>query len=72
MLIENNIPLPESTGGVRKYPFHSMAVGDSFTLPRDVKYNLQMAAYAHSKRHNKKFSVRNDSDDNLVRCWRIE
>lgn len=69
MFIDSHVPLPSS---VNKYPFKSMAVGDSFTMPIDMRSKLQVAAYIHGKANSKKFTVRIDRSANVVRCWRIE
>lgn len=81
--IRKDAPLPTKRGKVSPYPFDKMAVGDSFTAPRDKgrKKNgvdgrqaaINSAAWIWAKRHNPtaKFSVR-CIDDNTVGCWRVK
>lgn len=65
--VEHGIPIKF----MRKYPFHKMAVGDSFFVP-DGKWpgrTLANAAYFYGKTTGTKFSVR--KVDGGARCWRI-
>lgn len=72
--IEGDIPLPKkaSRGANAKYPFASLAVGQSF-LARDGKTNcLSACARAWAKRNGAaaRFAVR--TVDGGVRVWRVE
>ena len=71
MKIEKNIPVPESRGGGRKYPFSEMSVGDSIFFEgansEGVEYN---AAKVSGLRWGWKFRAR--SVDGGLRIWRVE
>jgi hypothetical protein len=68
------MPRPErSEWGTRssKYPFATMAVGDSFGYLYRNSGNIASAAHYHGKRHGKKFAVRK-INSTLARIWRIK
>lgn len=68
--VEDNIPPPTSTSrGVKKYPFGSMLIGQSFSVPKDKFRLAQVAAHVHGHNHGKKF--RTFFDGKKGRIWRI-
>jgi len=70
--IEKDVPIPpQSHKAQSKYPFNTMAVGDSFALGDAQPNRVRSAAQAHSKRKGVKVVVRK-TDDGTYRCWRIE
>lgn len=82
--LEKNIPLPRRSGGPGKkaiYPFATMSVGDSFSLPLSgdtdargydkMALRLSNAANGHRLRHGGEFTVRTLRDEGVVRCWRV-
>lgn len=72
--VESNLPLParDGRGAKSKYPFGSMAVGDSFEVPNGKRLSVyQCAAQWTSSRHlDWKFSVRKTAEGSY-RCWRV-
>lgn len=77
--IDSSIPIPEiKRSGVKKYPFDTMKVGDSFLFEHDYENNTiacqriggmagSWVAYNNSTR---KFSCR--TVENGIRVWRIK
>jgi len=64
-MIQKDIPLPPPP---TKYPFGSMAVGDSFAT--DVDRNVvSSAARDYGKRNGKQFSIR--MHEGTLRVWRV-
>ena len=77
--IDKNLPVPElEVGRVAKYPYRQMKVGDSFAIPYDDDvdaYRTTRNALACSRNLRKKgirFTSRKDSDNKVIRIWRIE
>jgi len=72
--IEKNIPIPTGSlkGGVGKYPWYVMEVGDSFFVPRT---QLTVETYRPSPppQVNIKIKTRKCCEDGIwgVRIWRI-
>lgn len=66
--LEKSVPIPES-GAPTKYPFKVMAVGDSFSVPREGGANLRNAASQAARKNGRKFTVRSLGEE--VRCWRV-
>lgn len=79
--IEKDVPAPPyKAGRPRKYPFPSMEVGDSFTVPLlgimtpkgdKAAAKLTSAAGFYARTHGGQFTVRVDRENNVARCWRI-
>ena len=76
MNIDKSIPVPENAGrigGIKKYPFADMQVGDSVFFAGEKigrRCNPYLAAQQVAIRHGMKFCGR--SIDGGVRIWRIE
>jgi len=73
--IEKGIPIPDgrqSNGGrEEKYPFKSMAVGDSFLFPNGATESSCYAiGYYWSRKTKQTFKVR--KTDQGMRCWRVD
>ena len=69
--IEKGVPIPEKvSGGVSKYPFSEMAVGDSLFAPGEAGARMRTAAYEFARRHGLRFMAR--TVENEVRIWRVE
>lgn len=73
--IEKNKPIPEkNVGTTRKYPFHKMEVGDSFSFDIDAVsvHTVRSSAYAFAKKSEKnvRFSFRVVNATGT--CWRVE
>lgn len=74
--IEKNVPMPNGTGkGWTKYPWHEMAVGDSFLIEKPTLTKLGFprvyAGISNVRYAPKKFTQRKQEDGSL-RIWRIE
>jgi hypothetical protein len=79
--IEKNIPIPKiSAGRGRIYPFPEMKVGDSFAVPitKETSFSkskntaaVRSSAIAYARKYGGKFSVKFDSTDEVIRCWRV-
>ena len=41
----------------KRYPFHKLAVGQSFSVPEATNPGVRQAAYNYWKRHGAKFAV---------------
>lgn len=68
MKIEKNVPLP-TTKRATKWPFVSMAVGDSvFYDTEQINGRAYRAAMTCGYRHGKKFVARPEGDG--IRIWR--
>jgi len=67
--LEHGIRLPP-VRVVFSYPYETMAVGDSFTVPVEARPKVLNANYKASKRLNMKFMARTKGD--IVRVWRVE
>lgn len=67
--IVNDIPLPPSRTP-SQYPFHTMAVGDSFWLPPEEAKKAASAAWYHGRKNNKVFAIRMVGNGKGYRCWR--
>jgi hypothetical protein len=68
--IEQGVPYDKPVNS--SYPFHKMAVGDSFQFDGDSKavQRIRSAANIYGKRNGMKFSVRKDNEN--FRVWRLE
>lgn len=77
-VIEKDKPAPtETKGGVRKYPFAEMEIGDSILVEGESACSNDckacVAAMQHGRRYGKKFSGRKEpGKPGYVRIWRIE
>lgn len=70
--IEKSIPMPPAGGknGLAKYPWKSMAVGDSFLFPAGVSHQAASSNITSAqKRTGFQFSYRSTSEG--IRCWRV-
>lgn len=75
--VENKIPLPSNGSKFNrsKYPFGSMAVGDSFLIAKGLSNyapevtQVRAASSWYGKRNKKTFSVRRH--EGTYRCWRV-
>ncbi len=65
IVIERGIPLPKNNRW-KRYPFAEMKVGDSFFVPSKKSCN---AGFYYGKRHNMKFTVRQENGG--CRVWRV-
>ena len=67
--IEHNIPIPERTIRAPWYPWHEMAIGDSFLFPDSMKRSGYTAVRQASERYAKTFVARATAQG--LRCWRL-
>jgi hypothetical protein len=74
--IDKNIPVPTGRTSIRpgKYPFASMAVGDSFFINGDKPSRVRNASYGWGRHHGAKFRLSAATEDGTdgVRVWRTE
>jgi hypothetical protein len=75
--IEHGIPIPALyRKGESKYPWHQMAVGDSFFVPSSARQGAYIASgVPRSIRYSgAKFSVRKSEKDGVpgFRVWRVK
>ena len=63
--VDNHVPVPSSKS---KYPFKTMAVGDSFEIPQSNYHPAQVSSQYY-KRHGKQFTWRKQANGSY-RCWR--
>jgi hypothetical protein len=70
---DRGIPIPKPRSQERKYPWHTMNVGDSFAFPADIGETSARTSVSHANRRygKKRFSIRR-LDDNTLRCWRVK
>lgn len=69
MKIDKGVVMPTARGGVRKYHFAEMSVGDSFFVEIN-QHTISCAAGAYGKNHKMKFATRREGKG--VRVWRIK
>lgn len=69
--IEKGVPISTRRGN-RVYPFASLAVGDSFSVPCDLEAErrLRCAASQWAKRNSKRLTVSRQGVN--CRVWRLE
>ena len=69
--IQKNVPLPPSRRA-KKYPFDTMAVGDSFFAPVMVSC-LNSSAYRFRRGTTLKHTIRSVIEDGVAGCrvWRV-
>jgi len=73
VVIEKDVPLPERTGQGRTmiYPaLYSMAIGESFAVPKERGETLTNAAAWCRRKTGKQFLTKTMGD--TVRVWRIQ
>lgn len=66
--LEKGISLPP-VRTVYAYPYETMAIGDSFTVPKPARAKVLNANYRAGKRLSMTFIARTEGD--LVRVWRM-
>lgn len=69
--VDSDLKAPTATTH-RKYPFHTMQVGDSFFVPDGRQVNVGNSASSHCNTtagRGKRFTTR--TVEGGVRCWRI-
>jgi hypothetical protein len=66
--LERGIGLPP-VRVVYSYPYETMAVGDSFTVPKSARAKVLNANYRAGKRLSMTFIARTEGD--VVRVWRM-
>jgi hypothetical protein len=78
MKIEYGIEIPQrkplnGKGRDSIYPFHSMGLGDSFSVQKAWRNKVATAAYSHGRRYGRKFATREcPKNPENVRVWRVE
>jgi len=75
--LSNDIPIPDAKGGRpaggRKYPFDTIAVGQSFPITPQEKMSIYSCVKSYNKRHNGTIKIRTGRDkEGVLRCWRVE
>lgn len=70
--IETDIPLEETRGNPKSYPFAKMKIGESFFVPTGERTitSLQSSLISAARRHEGKFTTR--ALEGGVRVWRVE
>ena len=71
--VVEDIPVESCLQGSERaqYPFHTLNVGQSFLVPKDLVKRVRSASNQFGRRHGKRFSVRVDPADGSARCGRI-
>jgi len=67
--VEKSVPMP-MLRKVYKYPYETMDVGDSFTVPVEDRARVLNANYRASKLLGMKLQAKTQGD--VVRVWRTE
>lgn len=73
MDIRSDIPFSDvksRAGRPAKYPWPTMAVGDSFDVPIHALTNIRLLAKGYGDRNGKQFKV-GRLPDGAYRCWRL-
>ena len=86
--IDKNIPIPPKQRPMteqKKYPFHEMQIGDSFFIPKNLKYenkhrikntrNIRSSVINCLKKYNAKnepIKISTRTNEHGMRVWRIE
>ena len=74
--VQKGIPLPARRSAYKaptrsyKYPFRTMAVGDSFEVKTDKPKQFQSSIHTQTANLGRKFATRRTAE-NTVRVWRI-
>ena len=68
--VDKNVKVPARAGRSSKYPFATMAIGESFLVENGSPKSLAGVAYQSGKKLNMKFTYRNV--DGGVRIWRTK
>ena len=66
--VERRVPMP-ALRRVYAYPYESMAIGDSFTVPKTDRAKVLNANYRAGKRLGFKFSSKAEGE--YLRVWRV-
>jgi len=66
--VERRVPMP-ALRRVYAYPYESMAIGDSFTVPKTDRAKVLNANYRASKRLG--IRLQSKTQDDVVRTWRV-
>jgi len=68
--IEKNVPAPPTTSLMR-WPFGEMEIGDSFTVPVELRERCRSAAGAYQRQHpDWKYTLQKENDTTW-RLWRV-
>jgi len=69
--VEKNVVMPANAKvfAQRKYPFNTMAPGDSFGVVKEGIKNARSAAYTYGARHRMTFASRKVGEK--YRIWRL-
>lgn len=67
--IQKGIPVTETRGTPRRYPWGEMEVGDSFFVPGMTTSNFGGRRTDAERRHGIKIATRKEGDG--VRVWRV-
>lgn len=71
--IDRNIDIPEkSSGAPYKYPWHSLAVGDSFLMDNTHSPASMVRSYNNKLPKKNRIKVRSKIEGNKRRVWRIK
>lgn len=68
--VEKDIPLPKTRQKLKKYPWDSMEIGDSFLVPKTEGKNARASAYASGFKSGRKYASRLQKDG-TTRIWRL-
>ncbi|MCS7232015.1 MAG: hypothetical protein RMJ67_07765 [Elusimicrobiota bacterium] len=69
--IEKNVPITKRIYQKRNaYPFRSLEIGDSFTVPLEEEKRIRTLASVWGKKLKKRFIVSREEEE--VRVWRVE
>lgn len=66
--IDHGMPIPNERV---KYPFASMAVGDSFAVPENKSRYARSGASTFGKKHGRTFTSRKEEGKDTIRIWRV-
>jgi hypothetical protein len=81
VVIDKGVAIPNEGINRIKYPFASMASGDSFFIPeshgkntKHIRASISQAAIRYRRKKNGRFTVRTvlENGNPGVRCWRID
>lgn len=72
IVIEKNVPIPNTKGRKLKYPFDKMKIGDSFKLKNVPKNTILNAAKSWAKRQKNKYEFTIRYINGATRIWRIK
>lgn len=71
--VEQNVPVPkgERRGSARVFPFDTLEIGESFTVPLEQERSVRSAASVGNRKKDAKSFTCQKQLEGTIRCWRV-